>query len=83
MNLKNVMKDDVGLLRNLHKENKEKVNVGLIEKWIEEFLDEAATKNISATGMRDDKRKGLAAFLLDRKNLVEKFKISNNTVYRI
>lgn len=83
MNLKNVMKDDVGLLRNIHSSNREKVNVGLIEKWIEEFLDEAATKNTNSTGMRDEKRRGLSAFMLDRKSLVEKFKIKSEIIDRI
>lgn len=76
------MKDDVGLMRNMHKD-KERVNVGLIEKWIEEFLTEAASKNMKSVGMRDDKRKGLAAFLLDRGSLMDRFRLKSDTVDRI
>jgi len=82
MNLKNVMKDDVGLMRNMHKD-RERVNVGLIEKWIEEFLYEAASKNMKSVGMRDENRKGLASFLLDRSSLMDRFRLKSETVDRI
>jgi len=82
MNLKSLIKDDVGLFRNIHKE-REKVNVGLIEKWIEEFLTEAQRKNLRSTGMSDDKRKGLASFNLDRKSMLGKFRLKTETIDRI
>lgn len=69
-------------MRNMHKD-KERINVGLIEKWIEEFLTEASSKNMRSVGMRDEKRKGLAAFLLDRSSLMDRFRLKSETVDRI
>lgn len=77
-----MLKDDVGLIRAMHKD-KERIHVGLIELWIDEFLSEAASKNINSTHMRDQSSKGLASYLLDRKSLTDTFRLKPETVDRI